>query len=158
MARFVTLSIISSFSSTQPPQVMYDALQKQRTKAAPCQGTACLGSLMMQKPHQAVYSEEEVVAKAREFFQEYQADQSARGEEVEEGRMAEVEEEMGRSGTYTLRSEELEFGARTAWRNAARCPARVIWRNLALVDKREVETAEEMFKAICEHMKVTADC
>ena len=31
--------------------------------------------------------------------------------------------------------DELEWGARTAWRNAPRCPARVVWKRLTVFDK-----------------------
>ena len=38
--------------------------------------------------------------------------------------------------TYTMTHDELVWGARMAWRNAPRCPARVIWKNLTVFDKR----------------------
>ena len=41
--------------------------------------------------------------------------------------------------TYCLTADELEWGARTAWRNAPRCPARVVWKKLTVFDK--VQTA-----------------
>ncbi len=34
------------------------------------------------------------------------------------------------TGTYTQTYEELEFGARLAWRNAPRCIGRIQWNNL----------------------------
>ena len=49
--------------------------------------------------------------------------------------------------------DELVWGARMAWRNAARCPARVIWKNLTVFDKRHIDTADEMFQAICDHLE-----
>ena len=36
--------------------------------------------------------------------------------------------------------DELVWAARMAWRNAPRCPARVIWKNLTVFDKRHVRT------------------
>ena len=42
--------------------------------------------------------------------------------------------------TYTMTHDELVWGARMAWRNAPRCPARVIWKNLTVFDKRHVRT------------------
>ena len=44
--------------------------------------------------------------------------------------------------------DELVWGARMAWRNAPRCPARVIWKNLTVFDKRHIDDAEGMFMAI----------
>ena len=34
-----------------------------------------------------------------------------------------------------------------------RCPARVIWKSLTVFDRRHIDTAEEMFRAICEHLE-----
>jgi len=142
-------------------QVQYDALCKRRTKTPPCQGAACLGSLMNQKPHSGQYTIEEVTQKARDFFKEYyEYVRDTVSQEVDaqvEKRMEEVEASLQMTGTYSLNTEELEFGARTAWRNAARCPARVQWKNLTLVDRREVDTAEEMFHDICNHIKASTN-
>ena len=55
--------------------------------------------------------------------------------------------------TYEFTHDELVWGARMAWRNAPRCPARVIWKSLSVFDKRHIDTAEEMFKAICDHLE-----
>ena len=54
--------------------------------------------------------------------------------------------------TYKLTHDELVWGARMAWRNAPRCPARVIWKNLTVFDKRHIDDAEGMFIAIKEHL------
>ena len=62
--------------------------------------------------------------------------------------MRAVQRELAERGTYELTAAELEFGARTAWRNAARCPARVAWRSLTLADHRHIDTAAEMWEAI----------
>lgn len=35
-------------------------------------------------------------------------------------RLEEISRELNATGTYTLTTKELEFGARTAWRNASR--------------------------------------
>ena len=45
-----------------------------------------------------------------------------------------------------MTSDELVWGARMAWRNAPRCPARVIWKKLTVFDKRHIDDAEGMFK------------
>ena len=41
------------------------------------------------------------------------------------------------SQTYSLTGDELVWGARMAWRNAPRCPARVVWKKLTVFDKVE---------------------
>ena len=83
--------------------------------------------------------------------------------------------EINTAGTYELTAEELKFGVQTAWRNASRCSARIQWKNLVcktptkilpafetiwrsliqdLLDRRhDVHTTDEMFGAICDHLK-----
>eukprot|EP00795_Rhopilema_esculentum_P015604 gene15604-6880_t len=63
--------------------------------------------------------------------------------------MKEIEER----GTYELELKELIFGAKNAWRNAARCIGRIQWNKLQVFDARDVTTARGMFDMICKHMK-----
>lgn len=52
-----------------------------------------------------------------------------------------------------MTTEELEYGVKTAWRNAARCSARIQWKNLILNDHRhDVTNTDDMIKAIFDHM------
>ena len=50
-------------------------------------------------------------------------------EEMEE-RWDRVKKEIELRGTYDLDEKELVFGARLAWRNAARCIGRIQWKKL----------------------------
>jgi len=68
-------------------------------------------------------------------------------------RLAKIATEIERTGTYTLTTDELHFGAKTAWRNAARCIGRIQWNKLELQDARHVKNTEEMFDALCNHIK-----
>jgi nitric-oxide synthase len=45
-------------------------------------------------------------------------------------RLRDVSRDVARHGTYTHTYEELEFGARVAWRNSSRCIGRLYWRSL----------------------------
>lgn len=64
--------------------------------------------------------QEKLIAKAREFYEMV-------GEELHwsdgqlQARMHVVEEEVALTGTYVQTGEELEIGARLAWRNSAKC-------------------------------------
>ena len=53
-----------------------------------------------------------------------------------------------------MTSDELVWGARMAWRNAPRCPARVIWKKLTVFDKRHIDDAEGMFKVDFLHTSI----
>ena len=61
------------------------------------------------------------------------------------------------STTHELTAGELEFGTRLAWRNAPRCPGRIQWRGLRLRDAREVRTAQDAFRSLCEHIRYLND-
>ncbi len=67
-------------------------------------------------------------------------------------RWHEVERSVEESGTYRHTFEELEFGARAAWRNSARCIGRLFWRNLEVFDCREVSGPCEIFEACRRHV------
>ncbi len=46
-------------------------------------------------------------------------------------------------GNYELTTDELIFGAKTAWRNASRCIGRINWSKMQVFDARSVTTPEE---------------
>ena len=55
-----------------------------------------------------------------------------------EDRLAEMRDEIDRTGTYVHTTAELRFGARVAWRNSARCIGRLYWRSLHVRDRRHI--------------------
>ena len=69
-------------------------------------------------------------------------------------RWQEVNEAIASTGTYQHTPDELTFGARLAWRNSSRCVGRYFWQSLLVRDLRHLETEEQMFKAIVEHIKL----
>uniref|UniRef100_UPI00358E0407 nitric oxide synthase 1 n=1 Tax=Myxine glutinosa TaxID=7769 RepID=UPI00358E0407 len=68
-------------------------------------------------------------------------------------REREVELEVEETGSYQLHDTELSFGAKTAWRNAARCVGRIQWTKLQVFDARDCITAQDMYNCICNHIK-----
>ncbi len=68
-------------------------------------------------------------------------------------RLSEVLESIRSTGSYELRAEELEFGARLAWRNSPRCPGRIQWSSLSLRDCRGVGDLEGVFRSLCGHIQ-----
>ena len=73
-------------------------------------------------------------AAAAEFLEQFHAETTPAGPAAP--RIAEVLREIDATGTYTHTAEELAFGARVAWRNAARCIGRLYWRSLQVRDLR----------------------
>lgn len=88
-----------------------------------------------------------VLRAAREFLDEFY-EGCVPGE-----RWSVVEREVGQSGFYRHTFEELEYGARAAWRHSARCIGRLFWRNLKVFDCREVVAAGEIFAACQRHAR-----
>lgn len=64
------------------------------------------------------------------------------GSKAHEDRLEEVKKEIETSGTYQLKDTELIYGAKHAWRNAARCVGRIQW------SKLQVETLSFSFRQI----------
>ena len=53
-------------------------------------------------------------------------------------RITEIGKEINRTGTYTHTYEELNYGAKMAWRNSNRCVGRLFWESLNVVDARDI--------------------
>ncbi|MBP7002400.1 nitric oxide synthase oxygenase, partial [Amaricoccus sp.] len=72
-------------------------------------------------------------------------------------RWSEVAHEIRATGSYTHTFEELEHGARLAWRNAPKCIGRISWKNLIVRDKRHVVDPDEMFAECVEHLRAATN-
>jgi nitric-oxide synthase, bacterial len=88
---------------------------------------------------------------AREFLEQYQAE-CAPGVPLAY-RLRTVLGEIERTGTYSHTLDELTFGARVAWRNAARCIGRLYWRSLRVRDRRHVDTPAGVAAECVEHLR-----
>jgi nitric-oxide synthase len=69
-------------------------------------------------------------------------------------RLAQVRAQVATTGTYVHTGPELVFGARVAWRNASRCIGRLYWRSLLVLDRREVMSADQIFRHLAAHLRV----
>src|SRR6266540_4339445 len=90
-------------------------------------------------------------AAAEEFLRQYYAEQPKAGALAL--RLREVRAEIERTGSYTHTAEELAFGARVAWRNAARCIGRLYWRSLVVRDRRELRNPKEVADDAADHLR-----
>lgn len=75
---------------------------------------------------------------------------------TEEGmyrRLEEIKQEIEETGTYQHTFEELEHGAKLAWRNSNRCIGRLFWNSLTVFDERHLTNEEELFEALCRHIE-----
>ena len=69
-----------------------------------------------------------------------------------EERMNEIKQLIEATGTYEHTFDELQHGARVAWRNAPKCSNRKYWQQLKLLDQRKVATNKEMFDCCIKHL------
>ena len=70
-----------------------------------------------------------------------------------EQRLLAVEQEIGRTGTYVHTYQELEHGARMAWRNSNRCIGRLYWKSLIVRDQRTVTDPDQVFASLTDHLQ-----
>lgn len=68
-------------------------------------------------------------------------------------RITEIWNMIKQEGTYEHSFEELEHGARMAWRNSNRCIGRFFWQSLKVFDERSQQTAEEVAAAVYRHIE-----
>jgi len=97
-------------------------------------------------------AQERLVDAAAEFF-DLIASENHWTEARRDKRWSEVMTEIRATGTYTQSFEEIEFGARVAWRNAPKCIGRISWRNLVVRDRRHVTDPEAIFGECVEHLR-----
>lgn len=88
---------------------------------------------------------------ARAFLRQFYFEHGAH--KAYETRMAEVEAEIAATGGYVHTYDELAYGARLAWRNSARCIGRFFWQMLTVFDARHLETEDQVFRAILDHLR-----
>ncbi|MGM7680696.1 nitric oxide synthase oxygenase [Cytobacillus sp. Hm23] len=63
-----------------------------------------------------------------------------------------ITEEITNYGTYSHTFEELEYGAKLAWRNSNRCIGRLFWDSLKVFDFRHLTTEEDIGDALFKHI------
>ncbi|MFD3445865.1 nitric oxide synthase oxygenase [Microbacteriaceae bacterium 4G12] len=69
-----------------------------------------------------------------------------------ESRLQEVKQSIETRGTYEHTFEELEHGAKMAWRNSNRCIGRLFWNMLKVFDARNLDTTKQIHEALLHHI------
>ncbi|MCM3412253.1 nitric oxide synthase oxygenase [Metabacillus litoralis] len=67
-------------------------------------------------------------------------------------RIKEVKSQIKNKGYYDHTFEELEHGAKMAWRNSNKCIGRLFWNTLTVFDQRHAESEEDIFHALQNHL------
>ncbi len=92
------------------------------------------------------------VAEAEDFLRLFH-DETGGGEERLRERLEQVRAEIRETGTYRHTTAEVEFGARVAWRNSARCIGRLYWQGLRVRDRRDVDGAAAIAGECVTHLR-----
>ena len=131
------------------------SLQEKRSPyGVGCQLNNCHIAMMKKWNEEGDFDEEDekVIKEAKEFIVQYYTENKLNINEMN-SRIEEVVNEIKRRGTYKHTYNELSYGAKLCWRNASRCINRIQWKNLEIIDKREIKNANEMIQSIFEHLK-----
>ena len=133
---------------------MSDTLNNASDRPLICEKGRCLGSKMNTSAQNKPLPLDVALSQAKDFLRQYYGDTTNhdKPEKSHKERQAEVLAELREKKTYDLTTDELTWGARMAWRNAPRCPARVVWKKLHVFDRRNIDNTDDMFKAIMEHL------
>ncbi|XP_067140419.1 nitric oxide synthase, salivary gland-like [Centruroides vittatus] len=138
-------------------QISTDILYQQSSEKVDCKENVCKGSFMRTASTSKVRTKEEIAEHAKQFLEVYFSSTKRCNSEVHQKRLKEVLEEISQTGTYELKETELIYGAKLAWRNAPRCIGRIQWSKLQLFDARYAMSAEDMFAAVCNHLKYSTN-
>ncbi|KYN23479.1 PREDICTED: nitric oxide synthase, salivary gland [Trachymyrmex cornetzi] len=136
----------------------FDSLHVRNAEKILCTGQVCLGSIMQLPTHGTEpRTKEEILLHANDFLEQYFTSIRRLNSEAHRARLESVQREVISTGTYQLTETELVFGAKLAWRNAARCIGRIQWSKLQVFDCRYVTTTSGMFEALCNHIKYSTN-
>lgn len=102
-------------------------------------------------PHPTWFEPEQIRAESFEFLCLLEREGIIPTERVPP-RMRQIESAISLTRTYAHTYPELEHGARVAWRNSARCIGRLFWQKLIVRDLRHLDRADDIFKALVEHL------
>lgn len=93
---------------------------------------------------------------AKEFIAVCYQELGKRGEEAKQ-RLEDIKNEIDQTGSYVHTREELEHGAKMAWRNSNRCIGRLFWNSLNVIDRRDARTKEEVRDALFQHIETATN-
>lgn len=72
-------------------------------------------------------------------------------------RLREINTSLTETGRYQHTVPELEHGCRVAWRANPRCIGRLPWATLRVLDRRHLQTPDEIFEACVEHLRLATN-
>ncbi|MEE9413497.1 MAG: nitric oxide synthase oxygenase [Methylococcales bacterium] len=93
----------------------------------------------------------EIREEAIGFIEQFHRENNLSSQSATE-RIREVLLDLKQYGFYHHTFEELQFGAKIAWRNHARCIGRLHWRSLKVIDCRQFTEMDDITRRLIEHI------
>ena len=100
--------------------------------------------------------QERLLAEARSFIDQVAAELGWTDTKFRR-RWAAIQREVRATGSYIHSAEELDYGAKLAWRNAPKCIGRISWKNLIVRDCRHVTDADAMHSECVQHLRTATN-
>jgi nitric-oxide synthase len=101
-----------------------------------------------------------LLEEARKWLEQFYSEterMSARSSEAFKTRWAQVRRQIRDGQLDYLTREELEYGAKVAWRNNTRCVGRLAWQSLVVRDLRHLNTPQQVFAALVDHIVLSTN-
>jgi nitric-oxide synthase, bacterial len=101
-----------------------------------------------------------LLEKARKWLAQFYSETvgtSADSSKAFSARWSEVRKQIRDGGLDYLSREELECGAKVAWRNSTRCVGRLAWASLIVRDLRHLNTPNQVFAALVDHIALSTN-
>src|ERR1700756_565143 len=102
-----------------------------------------------------------LLEEARKWLEQFHSEtvgMSSRSSYAFNLRWSQVRNQIRDGQSDYLTREELEYGAKVAWRNSTRCVGRLAWENLVVRDLRHLNTPERVFAALIDHIRLSTNC
>jgi nitric-oxide synthase, bacterial len=101
-----------------------------------------------------------LLEEARDWLEQFLAEtlaMSASSIDAFNSRWTEVRKQIRDGQLDYLTPEELEYGAKVAWRNSTRCVGRLVWESLVVRDLRHLSTPEDVFTGLLDHIELSTN-
>lgn len=94
----------------------------------------------------------DILTEAEEFIRTYYKETNKTEDQLKQ-RLNEIQREIQENGHYYHTYDELDYGAKVAWRNSNHCIGRLFWENLQVIDQRQLTTDKAIYAALLEHIE-----
>lgn len=94
-------------------------------------------------------NKEYYLKEARKFLTNYYREFGLHNLEL---RLKVVRDEINNRGIWSPTATELAYGGKAAWRNSNRCIGRLFYKTLKVLDRRSVNSEEEVFDSLIDHL------